>query len=162
MNERMYNRIKKVASGKLADTVKGFDPLAVALYFSNDNERYDLIECLENNPEAPCIWEAAVYATAVAEDSAEVEEKIWDGYFADQLNDLLKQAKRSKRVAARLTPVFCEAQRNARKYRLPWRLKAEIKDFLESQREKDGFLLFDLKTEYAFVQTQGEIYALHR
>ena len=68
-----------------------------------------------------------------------------DGFFAEQLAHMLSVAKKNRRAASRLMPIFCRALNFLVEYNIPAELQQEIIKHIEEQRNLDGFAITELE-----------------
>lgn len=68
-----------------------------------------------------------------------------NGFFAEQLEIMLKAAKKDLLAGRRLMPVFCNALTDADRYKIPDALQQRIIKHIKKQRKVDGFAITSLE-----------------
>lgn len=150
MNARKATELTERAYEVLELTLEGiiqiFNPLIVALYLS-DVDEYERI--YQMYPAGHDMYKVLDVVGVFYRDVEQRDEYVSNGFFNEQIEYLLSLAKENQVAGARLSPVFYIALHMAEELKIPNELQERIVAQLESQRQKDGFVI---------MVTSGEIF----
>lgn len=140
--------IHTILAMTLVDVVDECRALLAALVLSDPDE---CVGIQRQNPDNQLVDVVVSNARLFRQDAALMTAYIKDGFFAEQLEALLRTARGSRVAGARLMPVFCTALNRSEELELPISLERKIMTQIERQRQRDGFAVTELSSKGASI-----------
>ena len=136
--EKLNSKAKEIANMRVAEVVEDMDQLTVALCAGNLGEIARTVRATHLSESQQ---EAAYKAYSLGTNPTEFEAAARQGFFAKGLRDLLVTAEKNPDAGSRLFPIFNELVLEYKKYRIPKKLKARVKNYMSEKKRADGFAL---------------------
>lgn len=103
------------------------------------------------------IYNALDEVRAIATDKATMYKLIDDGFFIEQVEYILRRAKRNQIAGTRLTPALFTALHEAKYLKIPTYLKRNIEAQIEHQNKIDGFVIRKLTADKTIVRVNANL-----
>ena len=131
-------KVTAVIETPIEEIIPELRPLLVALLLSSNVEMTRLHTLYKDDPLMQYfLQEVQNFAT----DDMLFKMYADDGFFAEQLEHMLSVAKKDRRAASRLMPIFCKALNFVVEYNIPDDLRQNIIDHINDQLDYDGFAI---------------------
>ena len=151
---KLKKTIEAVANMPLETVVLELRVLLAALYLSAPEE---CMRIKSTYPEGHMVFLALDAVLDLHRDVKMKETFIEGGFFNEQLELMLVEAKKNQRAGARLMPVFYKALDMAAELKIPDELCTRIMDRIEWQRKHDGFAIKELDHNGATVVPADDV-----
>lgn len=138
----LSEKVTAIININLEDIIPELRPLLAAMLMSPD------VECQRlrmNHPDDKMIEYFLEQVALFRKDTKLFDLYAQDGYFVEQLQHMLSVARKNRKAASRLMPIFCTALNDKKRYNIPAALELKIINHIEGQRKRDHFAITRLE-----------------
>ena len=134
---KVHDKVQEVTSVMVADVVDDMDQLTVALCAGNLGEIARVFGAKLGKSK-----ETAAHSALVLGICPDIRNSAASkGFFAKGLSGLLDLAEANPDTGSRLMPIFNELVTDCKKYGIPKKLKARVKNYMSKKKDTDGFAI---------------------
>lgn len=138
----LSEKVTAIININLEEIIPDLRPLLAALLMSPDVECQRLRMNRPNDKLVDILLENVEF---FRHDENAFSAYAKDGFFVEQLNYMLSVAKKNRKAAGRLMPIFRTALRDTKRFNIPTALELKIINHIESQRKQDRFAIIRLE-----------------
>ena len=138
----LSEKVTAIININLEEIIPELRPLLAAMLMSPD------VECQRlriNHPNDKLVEYFLEQVDLFRKDEKTFSLYAQDGYFAEQLQHMLYVARKNRKAAGRLMPIFCTALSDTDRYNIPAALEMQIINHIEGQRKLDHFAITRLE-----------------